>query len=84
MTSKATTETMKALRLQGYRWSIETKVEHNTELHLETERLDGSHHIQFIAELDGYGNVVEWGLYDESRTIHEGRAPINADGETVQ
>lgn len=57
---KETEDTLRALRSVGVRFNIITPVGHRVELFYECERLNGSH-VQFVAEIDGYGNVTDWG-----------------------
>ena len=78
---KEQTECLRTLRTVGYKWNTETPVGHNLELHLIID-VNGRQHIMFVAELDSYGNV-EFGLYDESRTVKMNRHSFNADGEKI-
>ena len=81
--SKETKATLATLRNQGYRWTIENEVDYRLELHNEIKRLNGTIEILFVAELDGYGNVSEWGPYDEARVLNLNRDPHDADGEQI-
>jgi len=83
MISKHTQQTMGTLRNLGYKFNIVTEVERRVELHNEVERLDGRKMVMFVAELDGYGNITEWGLEDERRKLKTGERQWNADGEIV-
>ena len=78
---KEQAECLRTLRTVGYKWNIETPVGHNLELHLIID-IQGRQHIQFVAELDSYGNV-EFGLYDESRVIRSNNHTFDADGEVI-
>lgn len=82
--SAATAETLSALKLLGYKWTIEVKVDHRIELHNEVKTESGREFIQFIAELDGYGNVTAWGLFGhEARKIDRNKHVLNADGDVI-
>lgn len=80
--SNATKDTMSALRLSGYKWTIQTEVDHRIELHNEIEFLDGRKQILFVAELDNYGNVTEWGEVENAHRPDTG-VVLNADGDVV-
>ena len=71
------------LRTQGIKFTIVTEVDRKLELHREIEMLNGNSRVLFIAEIDSFGNVVEWG----PGLRHVGGkalSPVyNADGEEV-
>jgi len=83
MISSFTERTITVLHNQGYRFNIVTEVDRKVELHHEVERLDGRVQVRFIAELDGYGNVTEWGFEDEQRELLASKVQFDADGEKV-
>jgi len=82
----AAKEVIDSLRMQGVRFNIINKVDYRIELHYVYSRLDGKQRVHFVAELDTYGNVTEWGPYMQD---HRKRAQeldkrdyvLNADGE---
>jgi len=84
MITKLTVQTMNTLRTLGYKWTFATKVEHRIELFREVERLDGRTEIHFVAELDEYGNVTDFGDYDNVASVDPNGAMFNADGDVVQ
>lgn len=85
MRTKAMADTLTNMKVVGYKWSIQTDVDHLVELHQELDNLDGSVEIRFVAEVDEYGCVREWGFYDESRHIPrlENQSPRMADGSPI-
>lgn len=78
---KEQAESLRTLKCLGYKWNTQTVVGHNIELHIIAE-LNGRQYIQFVADLDSYGNV-EFGLFDESRVIRSKVEQFNADGEVL-
>ena len=80
--TKATEQTKSALRGLGYRWTIETPVDYRIELHNEIELLNGKTIVRFVAELDNYGNVTEWGD-DDVFTRKLSSSVLNADGDEI-
>ena len=83
--SKETAETLAVLRVTGFRWTIETIVDRRVELHNEVTRLNGKVEIYFVAEIDSYGNVSDWGNPDMKASKLDRRDFfLNADGEIVK
>ncbi len=83
--SKETTETLAVLRGTGFRWTIETVVDRRVELHNEVVRLNGKVEIHFVAEVDSYGNISDWGNPDMKASKLDRRDFfLNADGEIVK
>ena len=83
--SKETAETLAVLRGTGFRWTIETVVDRRVELHNEVTRLNGKVEIYFVAEIDSYGNVSDWGNPDMKASKLDRRDFfLNADGEIVK
>ena len=56
MQTREQAECLATLRIVGYKWNIENKVDHNLELH-RVNYYNGKEHVLFVAELDAYGNV---------------------------
>jgi len=84
MISSATQDTIKSLRLSGIRFTIMTEVGHRVELHNEVKRENGKEEIQFVAEIDGYGNITECGpILKNGIPTKDSKIVLNADGEKV-
>ena len=81
--SDATNETIKSMELAGIKFNIVTPVDYRWELHHEiANELTGEKKIDFVAEVDGYGNITEWGkAYAVAKP--ESNVVLNADGEQV-
>lgn len=62
---KEVTETLRSLAAQGIKWSIANLVEYRVELHLERPKYvkgcQVGYVVEFVAELDEFGNVTKWG-----------------------
>lgn len=83
--TKETAETLAVLRNTGYVWNIETVVDRKVELHRMVERLNGRVEIHFVAEVDSYGNVSEWGLFGHEPNHRDRRDFfLNPEGEIVK
>jgi len=78
---KQTMEVLNTFKSLGVKFNIITKIEHRFELHYAYRRMDGIERVHFVAELDGFGNVQEFGQFFEDLLI--GDKVINADGEEV-
>lgn len=61
--SEKTQETLNTLKILGIKFNIVTPVDHRIELHFEHFRLNGKSEVHFVAEIDGYGNITEFGPY---------------------
>lgn len=84
--STATQEIINALRTQGVRFTIITPVDYRVELHNErVNELTGEVSVDFVAELDSYGNITECGpiLSNGIPNIRDKNVVLNADGEQV-
>lgn len=87
--SKAAQDTINTLRSQNIRFNIITPVGYRIELFYTYERLNGKKHVHFVAELDSYGNVTEWGPYlqdhrKRAKEIDSRNFVLNADGEKIR
>lgn len=83
--SQATQDTINALRLSGIQFNIVTPVGFRWELHnVVKNELTGKEHVDFVAELDSYGNIVEAGpILCNGIPLRESNVVLNADGEQV-
>lgn len=84
--SKETEETLRTLRLNGFRFNIVTPVDRRLELHYAfRNQVTGKEHVSFVAELDGYGNITEEGdIFKNSLpSLRMNDFVLNADGEQV-
>jgi hypothetical protein len=73
-------ETLNNLKRQGVKFNIITPVGYKFELHNEVELLTGIRMLHFVAEIDGYGNIIAWGDEDE---YQDNGICYNADGEEI-
>lgn len=77
-------QTVSNLRIQGVKFNIMTEVDRRVELHQEIELLNGKSQMIFVAEIDAFGNIVDWGSSYRSDSIAAMSDVVyNADGEEV-
>ena len=71
------------LRYQGVRFNITVEVDRNVELHHRFVLNTGQERVHFVAEIDHYGNVIEWGPSLTQEMVGNNPIVFNADGEEV-
>lgn len=84
--SKETQETLRTLKLLGVKFNIVTPVDRRLELHYSyRNQLTGKECTNFVAELDGYGNITEEGpvFKNSFPNLKMNDFVLNADGERV-
>ena len=83
--SEATLDTVNALKNTGIRFTIMTPVGFRWELFNERKNeTTGKVDIDFVAELDNYGNIVEAGaILTNGIPTRDRNVVLNADGEQV-
>lgn len=81
--SKCARRTIQNLRCQGVKFNIEVEVVRTVELHYQYIKLSGKEEVSFVAEIDHYGNVIEWGPALSLGTKKLNGTVYNADGEEV-
>ena len=83
MLSKYTKETVRNLTTVGIMFNFVAEIDHKVELF----QVFPDEHVRFVAEIDSYGNIVEWGrhlrLSKKEQSLGEDKKVINADGESV-
>jgi len=81
--SECARRTIHNLRCQGVKFNEEVEVIRTVELRYRYTRLCGIEEISFVAKIDHYGNVIEWGSSLSLEPRRTNRAVYNADGEEV-
>lgn len=81
--SKHARDTINNLRYQGVRFNITVEVERNVELHQRYSLNNGQERVHFVAEIDHYGNVIDWGPSLAEGMVGNNPIVFNADGEEV-
>jgi len=82
MITKDAETTVSNLRRQGIKFNIISKVERKVELHHCFTMLNGKEKVRFVAEIDSFGNIVEWGS-GFRKLGKKALKTYNADGEEV-